>query len=623
MSVMQSTSNGKNLELACQSCRKRRRKCDLQMPCQNCQKFGVECVPVRQDMRKRRFTTEYVTSLQGKVSLLEGYLVRLKEIKDENERSRLLASINVGEITSGESATVDAMLSRQSSYMGASNSDEAEELETKVTTISPSPIQGLSSHKKVVTSSIYSSDSLTIQKRPPIMPIGDNFDPVNNLKNLSRSPLILRALSLFFKWLYPGHYTFIHRETFLSAFFGDINTKSYYCSEELVFAIAALGAGLSSREDDLHAKSADYYNLAKTKVLNKIFQLDTPSYMTTYSSSSKLAVVQTLLCLAFYDIGCGENPLAWYESGLAFRMAHEIGLHLNHEAWDSVYADKLSNMDIEVRSRIYWGCYIADHLIAVLFGRSHSLRLSNSTIPETDELPNIDTGIEDYQYEPGVSLHMGRPLKKLIVLSRITEVFASKIFIESGSMVQKNEYLRKFNSEILNWRGSLMDDFKWTKESIKDFDYDPTITYLWYHYYIILLSYNKPFLEEVKKSRLIIEDAIEEIYLLLESFKKKFNKFETCSIYMVYSAILSIQCLKSETIKKTYLNEFMEFLGSPTLNYDLAKKLLDSEISLNDGVELLGTLANGNDFAFEYNFDFTLLNEIDTLIGGNVGAKRS
>lgn len=34
-------------------------------------------------------------------------------------------------------------------------------------------------------------------------------------------------------------------------------------------------------------------------------------------------------------------------------------------------------------------------------------------------------------------------------------------------------------------------------------------------------------------------------------------------------------------------------------------------------MDLLGTLSHGNDFALEYNFDFTLLNEIDMLIGGN------
>ena len=61
------------------------------------------------------------------------------------------------------------------------------------------------------------------------------------------------------------------------------------------------------------------------------------------------------------------------------------------------------------------------------------------------------------------------------------------------------------------------------------------------------------------------------------------------------------------------------------MNYELGKKFYDNEMKLSknsnnnglDNMDLLGTLSNGNEFAFEYNFDFTLLNEIDKLIGGN------
>lgn len=101
---------------------------------------------------------------------------------------------------------------------------------------------------------------------------------------------------------------------------------------------------------------------------------------------------------------------------------------------------------------------------------------------------------------------------------------------------------------------------------------------------------------------------------------------------MLYSSILAIQCIKTGSIKKDNLSIFLEFLGSPSLNYELAKKFYDNEmkmskssnINANTGLEntaLLGSLSNGNEFAFEYNFDFTLLNEIDKLIGGDITMK--
>ncbi|SCV00215.1 LAME_0G08306g1_1 [Lachancea meyersii CBS 8951] len=576
-------SSAENRGLACQSCRKRRRKCDFESPCSNCVRLGIECIPSDKDLRRRRHSVGYLKSLESQIAHLEA----------------LVEDLRAGAETNGEKS--------------ASNVAD-----TRI----PRTVQCLQAR-----GSIYPTNSLTLPTNrvatTASSPVGDGTTtetPRVRLKNMSRSPLVLRALSLFFKWLYPGHYSFIHRETFLSAFFGDPATKGYYCSEELVYAIAALGSVLSDKSEELHQHGPQYYNIAKTIALQKIFQLNDSSLVGS-TSSAKLAIIQTLLCLAFYDIGNGENPLAWYLSGLAFRIAHEIGLHLNFESWSNVYEDELSNLDIEVRSRIYWGCYIADHLICVLFGRSTSLRLSNSTVPETDELPDVETGIEDYLYDARATLSMAKPLKQLIVLSRITELFASKVFIHSESMARRSEFLLSFNSEINLWRTKLPKDLHWSKDSISTVsDFNPTIAYLWYHYYVVLLSYNKPFVEELTESKKIVEETIEEICFTLRAFKKKCGTYEKSTVYMVYCAILAIQCGKSGGAGNSLLPELKDFLVCPTLNYELGKKFVEKEVG-DESTDLFDTLLHGNDFALEYNFDFTLLNEIDTLIGNSQGKR--
>ncbi|CAI4047437.1 hypothetical protein SUVZ_12G1520 [Saccharomyces uvarum] len=613
------TNNGvtRKRKLACQNCRRRRRKCNMEKPCSNCIKFGTDCVFAQQDLRNKRYSTTYVEALQSQISTLKEQLQMLKSptptiandslspLKDDDDDDDDGGDISNEKILKYGQSPSSALSSSEST-----GGNESDTFTKKLPSESPPPVG---------TNSIYPSNSLSITKKKTD---GTRYQQQQvSLKNLSRSPLILRSLSLFFKWLYPGHYLFIHRETFLSAFFGDTNTKSYYCSEELVFAIAALGSLISYKsETELFQQSEVFYQRAKTIVLKKIFQLEDSS-LAESSSSSKLAIIQTLLCLAFYDIGSGENPMAWYLSGLAFRIAHEIGLHLNPEAWSNVYEDELSIMDFEVRSRIYWGCYIADHLIAILFGRSTSLRLSNSTVPETDELPEIETGIEEYIYDPKVILSTANPLKKLIVLSRITEIFASKIFSPNETLLQRSEYLSKFNLEVYNWRRDLPIELQWTKISLMGMsDFNPTIAYVWFHYYIVLISYNKPFIYEIEQSRELVEGYVDELYYLLKVWKNKFKTFEKATIYMIYSAILAIQCMKSNLIKKDRKQDFLNFLHAPTLNYELARKFIEnSEDTLHNSetMDLLGTLSHGNDFALEYNFDFTLLNEIDMLIGGN------
>lgn len=551
-------------------------------------KYGVECVPVDQDLRRNRYTTSYVRALEDHVTHLEKVLKRANDVDDRNDKEKILDAVPIVNST-------------------PSPGQEAPDVQLPESSANSAPPVG--------TNSIYPTNSLSIskKKRTP-----EQLKTLVSMRMLSRSPLILRSLSLFFKWLYPGHFMFIHRETFLSALFGDESAKSYYCSEELVYAISALGSKLSSSDGELFVKSEEYYRIAKNKALKLVFQLDGNSFA-ELTSSNKLAFIQTLLCLAFYDVGAGENAMAWYLSGLAFRIAHEIGLHLNPNAWNDVYKDELSDLDFEVRSRIYWGCYIADHLISVLFGRSTTLRLSNSTVPETDELPDIETGIEDYIFDPKATLSLANPLKRLIVLSRITEVFAGKIFIQTQSLNKRCQYLSKFNVEMMHWRQDLPDELAWSKESLKQLKcFNPTTTYVWFHYYIVLISYNKPFIFDRKPSRQLIEDYIEELHLILDVWKSNFENFEKCSIYMVYSVILAVQCMKTNLVNQQHYKEFTDFLESPTLNYDLAKKFVENELRA-ESMDPLGSLTYGNDLALEYNLDFTLLNEIDTLIGTSGG----
>lgn len=550
------------------------------MPCSNCVKHKIECVMTNNDLRSNRTSVAYVQSLEKRVKDLEMHITQMR-------------------------GTVDSGIDEVESVGSLNASDGS--------------VENLNSGGLSTNIGIYPSNSLSLKRpRPPITQTSSQ----RQLLNLSKNPTILKGLSLFFKWLYPGHFMFIHRETFLNSFFGDFNTKSYYCSEELVYAIFALGAQIADRSDDVANMGAEYYRRSKSMVLTKIFQLN-EDLNDESTSSSKLAIIQTLLCLAFYDIGHGDNPMAWYLSGLAFRISYEIGLHLNPEAWAHVYEDELSGVDIEVRSRVYWGCYIADHLITLLFGRTTILKLSNSTVPETDELPEIESGIEDFIFDPKCTLSMAKPLKNLIVVCRITEVFAPKIFGQSEFPMQRREHLSKFNLEMYNWRKDLPKELRWSRSTIKNMhDFNPSRAYIWFHYYLVLISYNKPFLEELKLSRELITEHIDELSLLLEGWEIKFGGFQTTNLYMVYCVILSLQCMKTETISNRHYKQFMAFLKSPSLTYEIAKKFVDND-NEPAGTEpldlLLGTLSSGTDLKLEYNLDFTLLNEIDLLIGGSNG----
>ncbi|AQZ18734.1 CHA4 (YLR098C) [Zygosaccharomyces parabailii] len=508
--------------LACQNCRQKRKKCDLQLPCSRCARLRVTCVPTVQDMRKERSSNSYKKQLENHIAYLEKLL---------SEKT--------------------------------------------------SPRQVAVSHL--------------------------------NPHHLHEEPNIRQSVALFFKWLYPNQFVFIYREAFLNAFLQKQKEGDQYISEELVYAVATLGASLTNRSDQLYARAQEYCEVAKEKVLAKIFG---QSEASDKSSLSKLVLIQTLLCLAFYKIKTGNNELAWYFSGFAFRIVHEIGLHLHTSSWslnkedqEQRTSENLSQYDTEVRSRIYWGCYLADHLISQLFGRVTTLSLSNSTVPETDELPDT-AGIEDFilcqQAEPII---VASPVRSLIVLSRITSWFINKIFIQSYILEERMENLTKFNAEIANWKTSLPEELQWSRASLlADSFYNPTVCYVWYHYYMALLSYNKPFVAESLESRRIIEESIQDLYLFLKNWEASWGSYEKCNLYTVYTAILAIQCYEAGNINRAHYNDFRAFLNSPDLNFVLPISLPDEHET--NAMESL-SLSN---FFDTYNPDFSLLNEINTLL---------
>ena len=153
--------------------------------------------------------------------------------------------------------------------------------------------------------------------------------------------------------------------------------------------------------------------------------------------------------------------------------------------------------------------------------------------------------------------------------------------------------------------------------------------------YIVLISYNKPFISELDESKNLVEAYIEELYLLFNVWKKNYPTYERCDLYMIYSAILCVQCMNTNLISKKYYKFFKTFLDDESVNYEVAKNFIENNNNNNTGAngvhgphnhddinnaeftDLFGTLTNGTDFALEYNFDFTLLNEIDKLISNN------
>lgn len=110
-----------------------------------------------------------------------------------------------------------------------------------------------------------------------------------------------------------------------------------YYSDMLMFSICATAA-LVSEDSSLRALSSVFAKKATAMLYDS---LELP----------ELTTLQSLLVLGQLEIGQGRGSKGWLFCGMACRLTHEMGLHLDPNNWN-VAAD--SSVDREILRRVYW-----------------------------------------------------------------------------------------------------------------------------------------------------------------------------------------------------------------------------------------------------------------------------
>ncbi|ORX79621.1 hypothetical protein K493DRAFT_243493 [Basidiobolus meristosporus CBS 931.73] len=141
----------------------------------------------------------------------------------------------------------------------------------------------------------------------------------------------------------------------------------------LLNAIFALAANLSPRIqwlEEAGARSEMFYKRAK-KLLDQ-----------TYDVTS-LENIQALILLSHYFHITHGSMKSWVYSGMAIRMAEDLGLHRNPDRWQ---IKTLSSSLKETRKRTWWSCYVMDRNASACMGRPLSIddRHCDTSFPQVD-----------------------------------------------------------------------------------------------------------------------------------------------------------------------------------------------------------------------------------------------
>ncbi|KAK0645351.1 Nitrogen assimilation transcription factor nirA [Lasiodiplodia hormozganensis] len=210
------------------------------------------------------------------------------------------------------------------------------------------------------------------QTRRSVRKEGRDVLEANNLDKAVDPAIEEHLINLYFAWQDP--------------FFHVVDEKMYrvgreewrvqkrdvgYYSEVLTNAMCAAGAAFDARYHPNFVtwpKSLADYFADRAKALLEL-EMDSPC----------LATVQALVILGGHEMACKRDARGWLYSGMAMRLAFDLGLHL--DMTDYVRKGKISAVEADIRRTTFWGTYIVDHLSGFYYGRP--VRINNGDIAVT------------------------------------------------------------------------------------------------------------------------------------------------------------------------------------------------------------------------------------------------
>lgn len=166
-------------------------------------------------------------------------------------------------------------------------------------------------------------------------------------------------------------------------------TNGPYCNTLFLWGVYFSSSMFSDRPT-VQAQRDHFYRLFKTALVENLDQPSIPS------------AVGLLLCGASL-VSSGRLSAGWINSGIAYRMILDLGCHLTIDSPRKDLPDDmvlLTDIELEIRKRLYWGAYLIDATQSLYLGRPPYLRTVPARVPQVfldtyEELelwsPYIDT----------------------------------------------------------------------------------------------------------------------------------------------------------------------------------------------------------------------------------------
>ncbi|KAL4779966.1 fungal-specific transcription factor domain-containing protein [Aspergillus varians] len=302
---------------------------------------------------------------------------------------------------------------------------------------------------------------------------------------------------------------------------------------------------------------------------------------------STIPNLQALLQLSGLEMAHGCTSQAWLYSGMAFRMVSDLGLH--HNSGKILHLGYLSPEELEIRRRLFWGCYFWDKAVSLYLGRSPVLR----ELPFDHTPEFLDTSAEDELWSPyhGDSVNLSRvsvgeypPMKAHSIScfenSCKLSIILNDILIELYSRRGPPDLDKtlRIKRKLDEWRENLPEHLKYDPYNLPAHCPPPHIMTqnLLYHTTLILL--HRPFWSAPEHHTACRKSAdnLEKLLLLLEK-TFGFNRITYMIAYCIYTAVsVMIKDVKAGDLEANRkMQTFLRALTQATKFCPLIQRSLD------------------------------------------------
>ncbi|EHK40924.1 hypothetical protein TRIATDRAFT_31456, partial [Trichoderma atroviride IMI 206040] len=326
-----------------------------------------------------------------------------------------------------------------------------------------------------------------------------------------------KLMSTFFLEIYPYNMV-VYREYFLRDY--DVGSGKYY-SDVLLYSICALSA---LQYDDMLSLSDVFSNQAQTLLYST---LDSPD----------LTTLQALVLLGYREIAVGRASKGWLFCGMAFRLAHEMGLHLDPTNWEE---SGESSGEREILRRVYWAAFMADKQLSLYFGRPPALYPGESDVRNTIRLrypPGWQGLLETYickgasanEWDNGVALvgsFIYRAELSKIIHVIITDLFENRRGGADPTIIATKT--RRIHVQLTKWLSNLPSFLHWNQWTVGQVPQVVLHLHMMFHTIMIILHrppshmFEKPGIADSEDVEICYE-SLQAILRLMRTFSRYYR----------------------------------------------------------------------------------------------------